>query len=388
MHRTAHWVKAARDNVVRVGLVSAGLVSIALACSDDPSAGSSGTGGSSTGGSHAANTGGGAAGTGGSTTGGSGATAGSAATSGGGGQAGTGAVGGTGGAPANVPSIAGCPVFTPEDDWNLDISHAPVSDVWTQRLLDEVGDIRLHPDFGNWETEQYGIPINVVPADQPMVPVVFDWWEEESDPGPYPFPDPGEVLIEGGNPTDCAGDCHVLVVRQQECKLYEGFGCRYDNQWHCGNGAVWDLTGLSYGQRPSGWTSADAAGLPIAPGLIRYDEVHAGEIKHAIRFTLACTRSNYVKPATHHAGNCGDAEHHPPMGMRVRLRADFDIAGFGPTARVILKAMKTYGMILADNGSDFYFQGEVHPGWDDDVNELEQVPVSAFEVLEPPPFGP
>jgi len=279
-------------------------------------------------------------------------------------------------------------VFTPDDDWNRDISQEPVSDLWTQRILSTVGDIHLHPDFGNWETEHYGIPINVVPETQPMVPVSLDEWPEESDPSPYPFPDPGSVVVEGGDPYACGGDCHVLTVRQGECKLYEGFACGYSDQWHCANGAVWDLTKLSYGQRPMGWTSADAAGLPIAAGLIRYDEVMAGEIKHAIRFTLDCSRSNYVKPATHHAGNCGNADAHPPMGMRVRLKASYDTSGFNTTSRVILQAMKTYGMILADNGSDFYFQGEVNPSWTDDIDQLKDVPVSEFEVIEPGPMGP
>jgi len=152
---------------------------------------------------------------------------------------------------------------------------------------------------------------------------------------------------------------------------------------------VWDLTKLSYGQRPTGWTSADAAGLPIMPGLLRWQEVKAGEVKHAIRFTLHCTRPNYVKPATHFAasGNCGaDA---PPMGLRVRLKASFDISSFPEHSKVILRAMKKYGMILADNGSDFYFQGDADPAWPDNaISPLKQVPDSAFEVVTVPPLQP
>jgi hypothetical protein len=265
-----------------------------------------------------------------------------------------------------------------------------VDAAWTANVLAQAAGINLHPDFGNYLTEQYGIPFNTVPQNQPMVPVIFDWWPDESDPGPYPIPDPAQVKIEGGTPSSCSGDCHLLVVQQGTCKLYEGYACSYQSGWHCGNGAVWDLTKLSYGQRPIGWTSADAAGLPIMPGLIRYDEVMAGEIRHAIRFTMGCSRSKYVKPATHFAvpGSCSDSPTDPPMGLRVRLRADYDISAFNPTAKVILTAMKKYGLILADNGSNFYFQGEANPAWNDEVDALKQVPVSAFEAIVPPALQP
>lgn len=306
---------------------------------------------------------------------------------GGSGAAGQGGAGGTGGSAGNQPpTLGGCAVFTADDEWNRDISTAPVDAQWTANVLALAGDIQLHPDFGNWGGEQYGIPINVVGQSQAAVPVVFDSYPDESDPGPYPLPEPSQAKIEGGDPYSCAGDCHLLVVQQGACKLYEGFACEYQSDgWHCGNGAVWDLTKLSYGQRPLGWTSADAAGLPIAAGLVRYDEVAADDVRHAIRFTMRCTRSVYVKPATHYAvpGDCPNSEAHPPMGLRVRLKASFDITPYPPSARAILKAMKRYGMILADNGSDFFFQAEAHEGWGEDVQELKQVPVSAFEVIAP-----
>jgi hypothetical protein len=281
-------------------------------------------------------------------------------------------------------------VFTGADDWNTDISGATADATWTANVLALAGDIHLHPDFGNYQTDVYGIPINVVPQNQPMVPVTFDWYADESDPGPYPIPDPAQVKIEGGTPDSCGGDCHLLVVQQGTCMLYEGYACQYQNGWHCGNGAKWDLTKLSYGQRTMGWTSADAAGLPIMPGLIRYDEVAAGEIRHAIRFTMSCSQDKYVKPATHFAvpSSCSNSPQDPPMGLRVRLKQSFDISSFNQTAKVILTAMKKYGLILADNGSNFYFQGDTNPGWNDDLDALKQVPVSEFEAIVPPPLQP
>jgi hypothetical protein len=286
--------------------------------------------------------------------------------------------------------IGGCAVFPPEDAWNQDISGATVDEQWTGRLLDMVGDIRLHPDYGGDASELYGIPIGVVPEDQPPLDVTFDWWPEESDPGPYPFPEPADAMIEGGDAMNCDGDCHLLVVQQGSCQLYEGYACYYEDGWHCGNGAHWDLTQVSYGQRPKGWTSADAAGLAITPGIIRYDEVRAGEIRHAIRFTTECTRPNFVAPATHQAvpGGCDESDpNSPPMGLRVRLNPDFDITSFSEGAQVVLTAMKRYGMILADNGSNFFFQGEAHLGWtDEELDDLKSVPASAFEVVDVPPL--
>ena len=291
----------------------------------------------------------------------------------------------------SLPVIGGCTIFTKDDAWNLNISDATVDAEWTENMHDLSSDVNLHPDFGNWDGHAYGIPINVVPSNEPMRTMVFEWWPEESDPGPYPFPAPDAAQIEGGDAYNCDGDCHLLTLQQDSCMLYESGNCTWaSNAWHCGCGAVFDLSQNSYGQRPMGWTSADAAGLSIAAGLIRYSEVAAGEIRHAIRFTMPCTRSNYVFPASHFAvpGTCSDDPSHPPMGLRVRLKADYDISSFNPTAQVILRAMKTYGMILADNGSTFYFQAETNPGWNGDEQQLKEVPATEFEVVTPGALGP
>jgi len=289
-------------------------------------------------------------------------------------------------APKEPPTVGGCPVFPADDHWNQDISQAPTDATWTERLHALVGNITIHPDLGNYQDEHYGIPFNVVPENQPLVPVTFVDWPEESDPGPYPFPPPESIAIEGGNPYACSGDCHVLVLQQGTCKLYEAYACVFRDGWQCSNGAVWDLRKVAYGQRPKGWTSADAAGLPILPGLLRYEETMAGDVRHAIRFTVRCTRPQYVPPATHFAvpSSCDPNDPNaPPMGLRVRLRAGYDISGLNPVARAAAQAMKTYGMILADNGGDFYFQGEAHLGWDDKIQQLKEIPASEFEVVGP-----
>lgn len=288
---------------------------------------------------------------------------------------------------AALPSLGGCGVFTSDDAWNQDISGAAVDAEWTARLHSLVGDINIHPDFGNSGDEHYGIPINIVPETQPKLDVSIDGYPEESDPGPYPFPPPSEAKVEGGMPEACDGDCHVLVVQQGECKLYEGYACSYEGGWRCGSEATWDLQKSSYGQRPEGFTSADAAGLAIAAGLARFDEVEGGEVRHALRFTVRCTSARYVPPATHYAvpGGCDENDvNAPPMGLRVRLRPDFDVSVLPAPARVIARGMQRYGMILADNGSNFYFQGEDHPGWTEDhVEPLKSIPASAFEVVSP-----
>jgi len=338
------------------------------------SGGGNGTGGSSKGGgSGSSGTSGGGSGAGGST-GGSSAQGGSSGSS------------GTSGTSSGDPTqVGGCDLFPPDDDWNTDISDAGVDAVWTQRLMDLVGDVDLPPDYGGDASELYGIPLDVVPEDQEPLAITFDY-DDESDPGPYPFKGPGAAKVEGGTATDCDGDCHVLVVQENTCMLYEGWNCHYESDWHCGSGAKWDLEEVAYGQRPKGWTSADAAGLPIAPGLVRYEEVRAGEITHAIRFTVDCTRDNFVKPASHAASTCDD-DTAPPMGLRVRMKSDFDISGLSESAQVVARAMKKYGMILADNGSNFYFQGEAHLGWtEDDIEPLKDIPASAFEVIDVPPL--
>jgi len=293
---------------------------------------------------------------------------------------------GTGGAGGQVIGGSGCPLFTADDVWNKDVSGSAVDATNTTRMTTLIGDVNIHPDFG----VGFGIPITVVPQSQPKVPIVFDDYPDESDPGPYPFPGAGVVKVEGtDDPTSCGGDCHVIVVQQGECKVYEGYSCHLDTDgWHCGNGAIWDLTKKSEGQRPDGWTSADAAGLSIYAGLARYEEAMAGEITHAIRFTLPCTSNARVPPATHQAvpGGCSSRPAAPPMGLRVRLKASYDISGFQPIVQTFLRAFKKYGLILADNGgssSTFYFQSEDHPDWPDAIDDLKMVPASAFEAVVP-----
>ncbi len=322
---------------------------------------------------------------GGGSSGGGGANGANGGSGGSGSSTSSGTGGSGGGVPGAVPDVGGCPVFTVEDDWNKDVSGAPVDATWTAAVQAIAGGVNIHPDFGGTD---YGIPINVVPASQPNANVSFDDYPDESDPGPYPFLSPPDVRIEGNDPTACGGDCHLIVVQQGACTLYEGYACQYQSDgWHCGNGAKWDLTKNSYGQRPAGWTSADAAGLPIMPGLLRYDEVQTGVVKHAIRFTMNCSTDEYVEPATHFAkhGSCANP---PPMGLRVRLNADFDASSMPKGAQVVVAAMKKYGMILADNGSNFYFQGDQNGSWSDAViSALKKVPSSAFEVVKPGPLG-
>jgi hypothetical protein len=275
---------------------------------------------------------------------------------------------------------AGIPVFPPENSWNIDISGYPVH----PNSLDFIAQIGagggLHPDFGTvWDGAPNGIPFAVVGKDQPRVPVRFVSWPEESDPGPYPIPD--DAPIEGGPDSD--GDRHVLVIDRDERLLYEIGGARKTAfGWEADCGAVWDLR--SNELRPEGWTSADAAGLPIFPGLVRYDEAAGGGIRHALRFTVERTQRGYIHPATHFASPYDGAEYpdYPPMGLRLRLRADFDLSSFSRIDRAILQAMKTYGMIVADNGSDWYVSGAPDPRWDDeDLARLSLVHGSDFEVV-------
>jgi hypothetical protein len=275
------------------------------------------------------------------------------------------------------------------------VSGLSVNATWTSRLQTLVGAVKVHPDFG----DTFGIPINVVPASQPAVPIVFDDYPDESDPGPYPFPPPASIMIEGGSGTACDGDCHALVVQQGTCMLYEGYGCTsYTNgTYHCANGAKWDLKKNSEGQRPVGWTSADAAGLAIMPGILRHAEAMAGPLQHAVRFTVDCTQDKYVAPATHEAvptnkpSMCDPAHPNPmmpPMGLRVRLKSSYPVAG-DPIIQNIIVGLQKYGMILADNGSNFFFQGDPDPGWTDDIlDQLKAIPASAFEVVNASPLPP
>jgi hypothetical protein len=343
-----------------------------------------GSGGRASGSGGHATSGSGGSGAGGSGAGGNGAS-GSGGQSAGSGGAGHGTSGGM------LPQIGGCDVFTADDAWNRDISGEDADPEWTDKLQALVGDVNIHPDYGNSGDEHYGIPINIVPESQAPVDVEFDGYPEESDPGPWPLPDPASAKIEGGTADACDGDCHLNVVQNGKCMLYEGYACSNDGSgWRCANGAKWDLTKNSYGQRPKGWTSADAAGLSVTAGVLRYDEVKSGEVKHAIRFTVECTRNNFVAPASHRAvpGDCDpDDPNAPPMGLRVRLKSDYDVSGLSESARVVARAMQTYGMIIADNGSNFFFQGEDNPGWtEDDVEPLKSIPASAFEALVPGPL--
>ena len=232
----------------------------------------------------------------------------------------------------------------------------------------------LHPDFGSDPT--YGIPYVVVPSTQTPVPITFDY-ASESDPGPYPIAP--NAPIEGG--PGSTGDRHVLVLQSGACKLYELYAATYTNPgWHAGSGAVFDLS--SNALRPDYWTSADAAGLPILPGLARYDEVQSGSITHALRFTVHATQAGFIHPATHFASSTTNPAL-PPMGLRVRLKSSFSTAGFSGNALVILSALKKYGMFVADNGSDWYISGSTDTRWNDtDLNQLKTVPASAFEAVQ------
>jgi len=253
------------------------------------------------------------------------------------------------------------------------VDQAPV-DPASSALIASIGAAEaLHADFGaDWDGGPFGIPYVVVSGTQKRVPMRFDY-ADESDPGPYPIP-PGPPIEKGS-------DHHILVVDRDHWKLYETWDSTRDGQgWRCGSGAVFDLS--SNALRPAGWTSADAAGLPIFPGLARYDEVVRGAIPHALRFTASRTRRAYVSPARHFASD--DASPRlPPMGMRVRLKASFDTSRFPPQSRVVLECLKRYGMLLADNGTDWFVSGAPDARWDDeDLNALKTVRGEWFEVVK------
>jgi hypothetical protein len=276
------------------------------------------------------------------------------------------------------PQVAGCAVFPADNVWNTPVDTLPVhanSDAYVATIG---ADAHVHADFGSgtWDGGPIGIPYIDVPGSQPKVTVTFEY-DDESDSGPYPIPP--DAPIEGGPDSD--GDRHVLVLDHDNCILYELFYAfpQPDGSWDAGSGAIFDLS--SHALRPAGWTSADAAGLPILPGLVRYDEVAAGEIRHAIRFTSDSTRRAYVWPARHFAPY-HEEPNSPPMGQRFRLRADFDVTGFSPEVQVILWALKTYGMILADNGSSWFISGVPDERWDNDaLHELHDVKGSDFEAV-------
>jgi len=278
-------------------------------------------------------------------------------------------------------SFHGRQLFPPDNAWNEDISNSPV-DPNSDALIAGIGaNTNLHPDFGTvWNGAPNGIPYIVVSGSQPRVPTNFNLYDDESDPGPYPVPP--DAPIEGG--ADSTGDRHVLVIDRDNWQLYEmgnAFPVNNGASWNASGGAVFNLN--SNALRPAGWTSADAAGLPIFPGLVRYDEVfEQQEIKHAIRFTAQITRRAYVAPARHWASS-NTSVTRPPMGMKVRLKASFDISTYSPRIQVILRAFKKYGLILADNGSNWFISGAPDPRWsDNELDALKGIKGSNFEVVK------
>jgi len=291
------------------------------------------------------------------------------------------------------PDLGGCQVFPDppaglsptapslptEAAWNQDVSRAPVApnSAATIAYIDAHGGDHLHPDFGS--PRAYGFPYAVVGPGQRKLPIRYTAYGGESDRGPFPVP-PG-APVEGGARSD--GDRHVLVVDRSTCTLYELYRAFFQRRgtphWNADSGARWDLR--SAARRPDSWTSADAAGLPIFPGLLRYDEVAAGHVDHAIRVTFESTRDAWVHPASHCAGDTADS-HAPAMGTRLRLKASYPLGGFHGAARVIVEALKRYGLIVADNGSNWFFGGTSDRRWDDeDLDQLKRIPGSAFEVV-------
>jgi hypothetical protein len=284
-----------------------------------------------------------------------------------------------GGVPGRAPTIGGCAVFPDDNWWNRDVSAEAVDSLSPAYVAsidsdpnadrDAAGRAVLHADFGS--QPEWGMPYVVVPATQALLPITFTEYGAESDPGPYPVPP--DAPIQSGS------DHHVLVLQSGACRLYELYHAqRNDKGWDAGAGAVFDLS--SNALRPAGWTSTDEAGLPVLPGLVRYDEAESGEISHALRFTVGTSGRGYVPPARH-VGTSSDLNV-PPMGARLRLKAAFDIARYGGHARVILTALKRYGMLVADTGHSWFISGTTDPRWvDEDLDQLKTVPGSAFEVV-------
>jgi hypothetical protein len=277
-------------------------------------------------------------------------------------------------------SFGGRRLFPDDNVWNTPIDHLPVDSMSSQYIATIGADKGIHPDFGHmFEGREIGIPYIVIPGSHPRYPVKFDY-ADESDHELYPIPP--NPPIEGGKNPPPGSDLHLLIVDRDNWRLYELFGARKQgNQWLAGSGAIYDLN--SNALRPAGWTSADAAGLPILPALVKYEEVAVlKEIRHALRFTVRNTRRAYTFPARHFASRKQEPNL-PPMGMRVRLRADYDISGFSPANRVILKAMKKYGMILADNGGDWFFTGVPDPRWNvAELADLKRVKGKDLEVVQ------
>ena len=279
-----------------------------------------------------------------------------------------------------IPQAPECPVFPADNAWNTPVDDLPVAEN-SDAIINSIGmDKGLHADFGSglWHGMKIGIPITVVPGDQPRKRITF-YHQDESDPGPYPIPK--NVKIEGDPYPEPGNDRHALIVDKDECMLYEMYSLKKrDGVWRAASGAIWDMN--SNALRPEGWTSADAAGLAILPGLARYSDYAAGGFDHALRFGVEHSREAYIYPATHEAGESDDPDL-PPMGLRVRLKADFDTSGFSPQTQAVLEALKVYGMIVADNGTDWFITGAPSPNWDnDDLHELEDVMGSNFEVVD------
>ncbi len=282
--------------------------------------------------------------------------------------------------PATVgPTLGGCPLFPADNIWNRRIDALPAhpqSATFTNTIGADIG---LHPDFGSgtWDGGPIGIPYNLVPSSQPNVPITF-LYADESDPSPYPIP-PGAQREWGS-------DHHILIIQQSACLLYEVYAAETSDggaSWMAGSGARWNL--LSHALRPDTWTSADAAGLPMLPGLVRYDEVAAGEIKHAIRFTLRGTNGTHVWPARHRTPSATHNDANlPPMGQRFRLKASFSVTSFSRETQVILTALKQYGVMMADNGADWYIGGAPDARWNNDtlVSEFLRVHGGDFEAVD------
>ena len=275
-----------------------------------------------------------------------------------------------GAVPAVAQEIAGCPVFPRNNVWNLPVDTMPVHPGSAKFIESQGVDRNLHPDFG----DNGGVPFSVVPRSQPLIPIKFIEGETNSDPGPYPIP--ADIKLENGS------DAHFIVLQKETCRLYEVYNAKLkaDGSWTGYSGAVFNLR--SNAQRPDGWTSADASGLAILPGLVRYDEILAGEIRHAIRMTVDKTRNEYVWPARHMASRSGDPAF-PPMGQRFRLRASYDISGFDPKVQVLLRALKKYGMLLTDNGRSFFLTGSPDSRWDADTwSQIKRIKGPDLEAVD------
>ena len=275
---------------------------------------------------------------------------------------------------ARLPQAPACQVFPASNPWSQRVDKLPVA-AGSNAIVASIGlQDHVHADFGSglWEGNKIGIPITVVGKKTPRSRVSFEY-AAESDRGPYPIP--ANVKIEGGS------DRHAILVDRNACKLYELFALeRRNGRWHAGSGAIWNLS--SNKLRPRSWTSADAAGLPILPGLARYDEVARGRIDHALRFTVSQTRRAYVWPARHFASSDTSANL-PPMGLRLRLKRSYRISGFPRQARIVLQALKEYGMMVSDNGADWYISGAPDPRWSNEqLHTLHRVPGAAFEVVD------